>query len=109
MILALLSVIFSLVAIGTGLLRWRMHRIYWHTHPGGSEGYRRDCLLLAAPLVFIAIGIAVSIDLAFTFGIGVFIFIAPFAAAAFLTASVLPPFQRASQRLIDARAPLGKA
>lgn len=95
-----------LVVLPAGLLRWRMARLYWQTHEGGSAGYRRDCLLLALPLSFLMLGLALGAALAGQYGFAVYLFIAPIALGLGVALAVLPPFRRASIRIMRAHYPL---
>ena len=94
------------IALPIGLLRWRMARLYWQTHEGGSAGYRRDCLLLAAPLGFILLGIVFSGLMAQSWGWGVAIILAPIALAGAVAVAMLPQMRRASVRIMRAHYPL---
>jgi hypothetical protein len=104
--LAVSLAVACLAALPVGLIRWRLARLYWHTHEGGPQGYRRDCLLLTLPLMFLVLGMAVSAYLAPLYGLGVFIFVAPIALGLSVALVVLPPFKRASIRIMRARYPL---
>ncbi|MEI7931701.1 MAG: hypothetical protein WCI21_01400 [Alphaproteobacteria bacterium] len=106
---AVYALVAGLFVLPVGLIRWRMARLYWHTHEGGSAGYRRDCLLLCLPLLFLVLGLVASAILARTYGFGIALFVMPSAMAFAVGLSMAPPFKRASQRLINARAPLEPA
>ncbi len=104
--LMLYIVLLSAIAFGSGVLRWRMARLYWHTHVGGSRGYLMDCLVLATPLLFLALGGAIGLVIAPRFGLGVFIILLPVFLAFTVALVVTPFFKRATVRIIRAHQPL---
>jgi hypothetical protein len=105
MMLAALAIC-TAIAMPVGLLRWRMAKLYWQTHEGGSDGYRRDCLMLAAPLGFLLLGIVISGLMAPSWGFGIAIILAPIALAGAVAIALLPQMRRASVRIMRAHYPL---
>ena len=109
MTVVLYTLMFSLVAFGSGVLRWRMARLYWHSHVGGGRGYLADCMVLATPLLFLALGGGIGMQLEPRFGWAVFIFILPVFLSFSVAMVVVPFFKRATQRILRAHAPLEKS
>ena len=106
MIAIALTVALAALTIGLGLLRWRLATLYWQTHEGVSAGYRRDCVLLVLPMLFFALGAGICVDLLPEFGPAVFLFVAPLALTGAVAVSLLPPWRKASVRIMRAHYPL---